>query len=40
MQAAASALRDPLALTAGIATRLAAAGGVLALVWALVAWAW
>jgi hypothetical protein len=30
---------DPLALSAGVAARLVLAGGVIALVWALVAWA-
>ena len=32
-------LSDPLALSAGAAPRLLLAGGVLALLWALVAWA-
>ena len=33
-------LPDPFALTTGLAPRLAVAGGVVALVWAAVVWAW
>jgi hypothetical protein len=40
MQTVLVSMRDPLALTVGIAARLAAAAAILAMVWALVAWAW
>jgi hypothetical protein len=33
-------LSDPLALTAGLGRRLAAAGGAALLAWAVVGWAW
>jgi hypothetical protein len=33
-------LPDPLALTTGLAPRLAAAAGVVAAVWVAVLWAW
>jgi len=32
--------RDPMDLTAGLASRLRAAGVVLVLIWATVWWAW
>ena len=32
--------RDPLALTTGLPVRLAAACGVVAVIWGLVMWAW
>ena len=32
--------RDPLALTAGLPARLVLSGGLVAVIWAMVAWAW
>jgi hypothetical protein len=33
-------LSDPLALTAGLGPRLVLAGGAVAVLWAVVGWAW
>ena len=33
-------LANPLALTTGLSARLVAACGVVAVIWAVVAWAW